>query len=95
MKIKIKIINCYYLILVGIMAFQSIHTVYQLSQTIGFGQKISHLQQQKKELSAKKSQLSQDYYRLSSISMIDQEDKDYSPMIRPIIVSGSNSVASR
>lgn len=96
MKIKTKIITIYYITLVGVLAFQSFQTVFQLSQTIGFGQKISHLQAQKNELSRKKTNLDLEYYQLSSITMIDQQEKTYKSISRPIVISSiNNSVASR
>jgi hypothetical protein len=95
MKIKTKAITIYYIALVCVLALQSIQTVFQLSQTIGFGQKISHLQQQKNILNTKKTQLTQNYYQLSSISMIDQEEKNFRPITSPIVITANSSVASR
>ena len=96
MKIKSKIITIYYVLVVTILATQAVQTVYQLSQSIGFGQKMSQLQQQKETLANQKMNLSRQISQTSSITKLGEEiNNDFRPITTPILVSSNNSVASR
>lgn len=96
MKFKTNIITIYYVVAVSILGLQAIQTVYQLSQSIGFGQKIAHLQQQKEVLTNQQMDISRQISQASSLTQLGGNiEENFTPITVPILVSANTSVASR
>lgn len=90
-------ITSYYMILAMLITTQAVKTVYQLSSTIGFGQKVSLLENRKRILLTEKQLLEEKITKeisLYEIQSLVDNDK-YSSIKKPIIVSINKNVAIR
>ena len=93
---KVSIIKIYYVAALLLLGTQAVQTVYQLSQTIGYGQKLSHLQQQKTSLERNQMNVTKQISQISSLTALGEEDtNEFMPMTRPLLVTTNTSVASR
>lgn len=86
-----------YLIVIGLLAFQAIYTVYHGGLVVGNGYRLTQLEKQKAELSATKTSLTQELAQSHSLLQIQQSDvyKQFEPMSEVISVTDTQTVASR
>lgn len=74
MKKKIAI---YYAVLSLILCFQLLSTVFTLSQNIGYGQRISLLENKKTSLESQKNQLSKELSKKIALQALDVNTSEY------------------
>lgn len=93
---KKRLITIYYTILILILSSQAVYTVYRLGGTVGQGKTLHNLQQQQVALETELQLLEETKYTTTSLASIEDEDTaDYQAIGQPIIISTTDSVASR
>lgn len=95
MNKKHFIIHNFYIIIGLVVAAQAITTVYQLSKTIGYGQKMAYLQRQRQEMIQEKNKLQHQRSSQQSLINLSQNSNDYLPITATITVAPNTSLASR
>jgi recombinational DNA repair ATPase RecF len=92
-----KSLTAYYGLLATAVLAQVLITVFSLSQNIGYGQKISFLENKKTEIMTTKSQLSQELAKKVAINELEQtENSDYVAIAEVVLIErNSENLASR
>jgi hypothetical protein len=93
---KKTLIALYYGLLILVLTSQAIYTVYRLGSTVGHGEKLGQLQQQLYSLNQELQLLRAEHSNATALTTVSQTAQDsYLPIQKPIILSVSDSVASR
>jgi hypothetical protein len=71
-----KNVSIYYGLLAAGVLIQVLITVFSLSQNIGYGQKISFLENKKSALQIQKSEISQELARITAIKELKQRENN-------------------
>lgn len=81
-----KYLPAYYTLLAFVMVCQLIGTAITLSQNIGYGQKISFLEEKQASLIAHKTSLEQAMAKEVAMNVLDQKRADFQPIQDVIVV---------
>lgn len=94
-KTKInKLIKLYYLVLILVLAYQTITTVFKLSQTIAYQDRIGALQARKQELVREQEEYEVELGEMTSlISLREKATEEYVPISNIIIISADQPLA--
>ncbi len=86
-----KSLAIYYGLLVSAVLSQAILTVVTLSQNIGYGQKISFLEQQKNTLQTQKNEITKELAQKTAIIELKQKENNDFVAISDVILINQNS----
>ncbi|HPS40618.1 MAG TPA: hypothetical protein PLQ50_01275 [Candidatus Woesebacteria bacterium] len=86
-----KSLAIYYGLLVSAVLSQAILTVVTLSQNIGYGQKISFLEQQKNTLQIQKNEITKELAQKTAIIELKQKENNDFVAISDVILINQNS----
>lgn len=94
---KTRKIKIYYFILIGIIGFKVITTIFQVGLSAHHGSKIAQLKLQQNNIAQEKLRLTTQLAEKSSISQIvsDQDLTQYQSISDTIVITVNNEVASR
>ena len=93
---KKTLLALYYGLLILVLTSQAIYTVYRLGSTVGHGEKLGQLQQQQYSLNQELQTLRAEHSSTTALTTVSETTQDsYLPIQKPIILSVSDSVASR
>lgn len=93
---KKPLLALYYGLLILVLASQAIYTVYRLGGTVGHGEKLGALQQQHQTLTKELQVLQETHSTTTALTTLATTVEDgYQPIQKPIILTVSDSVASR
>jgi len=85
-----------YMTIIAMVSFQAMFTVFQLSQTIGFGQKVSQLNMQKNNMLAQRTSLQKNLSDKTSLYQLDEEvENEFLPISDSMQILDHTSVALR
>ena len=91
---KAKIIKIYYFALLLIVLFQTVTTVYKLSQTIAYQDRITALQSKKQQLIKEQEQIELELARTNSLAQLKEQAQDeYIPITNVVIISADQPLA--
>lgn len=95
MKYKNYLITTYYIVMIAILAFQAVSTVFQFSKNVGYGTKIATLQKKKQELIREKqaTQLTLSN-KISLVNFEIEEKSSFKPINKTISVLPKTTTAS-
>jgi CRISPR/Cas system CMR subunit Cmr4 (Cas7 group RAMP superfamily) len=91
-----KTIKIYYLILAAVLAAQAALTVFKLGQTVSYQDRISKLQNQKRELLIEQQTVETKLGQVTSLSLnYNNFSDEFEPIEKPIHLSSDQVVALR
>lgn len=95
---KKQLVIIYYSFLGIFLAYQSIKTVANLSQSISYGNRMALLEREKQTLTSKSNQLESQLsceFSLTKLATNDTLVVDFKPISKPLIVDLTHALASR
>lgn len=89
-----KTVKIYYLLLLVVMVFQAVTTVFKLSKTVCYQDRINKLQQQKVSLELQAQQLDKQISQELSLTHNQLSlSSEYQPISEPIVITNTETVA--